>query len=174
MTELPLPLRTQVSASTIQLLYEGVRIQFSELPAIDGNQLVDIVLPSVESLDLSSRNLSLLDDSDAALYSNLKYLDIRRNKISKIPKNLSTLKKLKILVMSENHLKSLPDHMENLSSLTTLDISKNPDLKLLPTSLASLKRLKLVSMSSTAIEEISSNFIDFVNKAHKANDASSC
>ena len=162
--KLPLPLKKQVSLSTIQLYCNGARIQFTSLMSFGDNECVEIVLPSIEDLDLSSKNLTKLQDLDAKIYSNLKHLNLEKNQIETVPISLYELKKLKVLVLRENYLKSLPDHMETLSSLTILDISKNTHLKLLPNSLASLKRLKIVSISSTAIEEVSSNFIDFVKK----------
>ena len=55
--ELPLPLRVQASLSSIELLLNGARMQFTSLSSIDIKDCVEILLPSIEDLDLSSKNV---------------------------------------------------------------------------------------------------------------------
>ena len=83
--ELPLPLRRQVSWSTIQLFLNGARIQFTKSISFDNNDCVEIALPSIEHLDLSSKNLTQLHDSDAKIYCNLKVLNLQQNRIERLP-----------------------------------------------------------------------------------------
>ena len=71
-TELPLALTTQVSVSTIQMFHNGAPIQFTSLLTLDDNACVEIVIPSIKNLDLRSKNLTHLDDSDVAFYANLQ------------------------------------------------------------------------------------------------------
>lgn len=57
--------------------------------------------------------------------SNLKYLDLRRNKLGDIPDSFTNLKSLEYLDLGSNDLGKIPDWVKNLIKLTYLNLGVN-------------------------------------------------
>ncbi|MBS1538290.1 MAG: leucine-rich repeat domain-containing protein [Bacteroidetes bacterium] len=86
-----------------------------------------------------------------AQFPKLKYLNLKKNKITTIDNGISGLKGLKILNCSDNKIKSLPQNIGELKQLEVLDVSNNK-LKEIPTSILSLKNLKVLDISGNKIQ----------------------
>jgi len=86
---------------------------------------------------------------------NLKRLYISNN-ITKLPKEIGNLTKLKILNLNFNELKSLPSEIGNLKKLEELEVENN-HLTSIPSSIGKLKNLKILRMSENEIKSLPSS-----------------
>jgi tetratricopeptide (TPR) repeat protein len=86
-----------------------------------------------------------------AQFPKLKFLNLKKNKITSIENGINGLKNLKILNCSNNKIKSLPQSISDLKQLEVLDVSNNK-LKEIPTSITSLKNLKVLDISGNKIQ----------------------
>ncbi|MBI3260121.1 MAG: leucine-rich repeat domain-containing protein [Ignavibacteriae bacterium] len=84
-------------------------------------------------------------------FSKLKYLNLKKNKITSIDNGINRLKGLRTLNCSDNKIKSIPQNISDLKQLEILDISNNK-LKEIPTSITSLKNLKILDISGNKIQ----------------------
>ena len=66
-----------------------------------------------------------LTEISLAELANVEYLDIRFNRVTKLPDNLSVCRKMKTLRVSHNKLKRLTRSIGALDAMTTLDVSHN-------------------------------------------------
>uniref|UniRef100_A0A915I9L4 Toll-like receptor n=1 Tax=Romanomermis culicivorax TaxID=13658 RepID=A0A915I9L4_ROMCU len=143
---------------------------------------------NVKSLDLSK---NFLQDIPTCLFiaTNLEYLDLSNNHVTKIPKFLlKKLSNLKILILNQNRLNRLDDELfEKLTKLSILDLSSNfleisPNFgkatakilllqnnsltKFDSTSVAGMRNLEILNLSKNSISTIdidhfSSNLREF-------------
>ncbi|NMM50061.1 leucine-rich repeat domain-containing protein [Marinigracilibium pacificum] len=92
------------------------------------NKLPDELLKYENIQLLSFRNLSLtkLNFHDLIHFQNLQNLNLSRNKLDKIDKEISELKNLKVLSIEENNISELPDELHQLTKLEKLYIGYNP------------------------------------------------
>lgn len=79
---------------------------------------------TVTVIDLSGRNINTLDDN-VKLPVNLVHLNLSRNNLSVVPKNLLKLEKLKTLLLSYNVLEYFDDCPKFCRTLELLDLSHN-------------------------------------------------
>lgn len=84
-------------------------------------------------------------------FPKLKYLNLKKNKITSIDNGINGLKGLRVLNCSDNKIKSLPQNIGDLKQLEILDVSNNK-LKDIPTSITSLKNLKVLDISGNKIQ----------------------
>lgn len=86
-----------------------------------------------------------------AQYPKLKFLNLKKNRITSIDNGINGLKNLRILNCSDNKIKSLPQNIGELKQLEVLDVSNNK-LKEIPSSITSLKNLKVLDISGNKIQ----------------------
>ena len=98
---------------------------------------------SLKRLDFSGSDLSSFPGNTLAALTDLEYLNISRNNLSILPREIGRLKNLKTLLARENSITILPGELSNCSSLRELDLTSNR----LSTVLISFKNLSgLVSL----------------------------
>lgn len=110
------------------------------------------LITTLESLDLSGRNLNELPESMGLLKS-LNYLDVGSNEIQVLPDFISEFKRLESLDVSLNSITHLPDSFFKLSTLDYLDLSMNK-FDEFPAVIEKLKRLKNIDLSDNKVESI--------------------
>lgn len=101
--------------SSLDLSQQGL----SALPKYVVNQV------DLESLDLSSNNLTGALPAEIRQLKNLKVLNISHNKMTGVPAEIGQLSQLEILDLSYNQFTGLPYELGNLSKLKTLILTGN-------------------------------------------------
>lgn len=81
------------------------------------------------------------------------YLHLQNKGLSKLPKNINTLR-VKEIILTGNNFSEFPDEVLNMPQLEELLIGHNPISKL-PDNLEGLKNLKRLSLNATLIREFS-------------------
>ena len=81
---------------------------------------------SLKYLYLEGNVLCSLPEDFFTCLASLEWLDLRNNKLRKIPNNVGEHKKLKTLLLGRNQLTVLPAEMGFLKTLTGLNLSENP------------------------------------------------
>ncbi|KAK7582361.1 hypothetical protein V9T40_013806 [Parthenolecanium corni] len=104
----------------------------------EGGDLHDLYL--LKLLDLRSNRISKLP-SDIQYLEELQVLRIDNNEITSLPVEIGKLVNLEQLTVSSNKLKSLPDSLGDLKSLQHLDLRSNNQLCILPATIYKNKRL---------------------------------
>ncbi|XP_050466544.1 leucine-rich repeat protein 1 [Cataglyphis hispanica] len=105
-------------------------------------------LPHLQALDLSYNNLGKSVQSkwawleQIALRSNLNFLNLSNNLLTKLPTQIGWLKALKELKIRDNMLRQLPQNIGTLNKLQLLDVAKN-NLMFLP---GTIQYLRLYSL----------------------------
>ncbi|TFG25338.1 MAG: leucine-rich repeat domain-containing protein [Promethearchaeota archaeon] len=139
---------------------------------------ITIVNKRIVNLDLKDCNLNEIPDSIGKL-TQLKKINLLKNRLTSLPSSMSNLKFLKELELSQNQfdefsaviselnsleilrlkrnfIKEVPETISKLSSLTLLNLRRN-QLKILPNSLSSLKRLRTLDLRLNNLESIPEN-----------------
>ena len=81
--------------------------------------------PQLRTADLSSNQISVIDEESAILLRNLTYLDLRNNELISLA-TLQHLPKIEILLLSGNKITVVPKpFLSNTASLTNLDTHDN-------------------------------------------------
>lgn len=95
---------------------------------------------SLKILDLTRNSLTSLPKQIGEIRT-LEELYLAGNKLQSVPKELGNLTSLKRFFINHNHLTSVPKELGNLSSLEAFSLGPNP-LKSLPEELGALSSLK--------------------------------
>lgn len=106
---------------------------------------------SLTKLDLSSSNISKLDDRMLTMLPSLEELILDRNKLAVLPETISRLKHLRRLSCTANLLAMLPDTIGQLTNLVDLKLYSN-NLRSLPASLWQCASLQSINISSNLLE----------------------
>lgn len=104
------------------------------------------------------KNLRILDCSNNQISSftvlcelpNLKTLNLKRNKIDCIPKQIGSLKNLEHLHLSDNDISIIPESLYNLSELKVLNLSSNIIAFVSP-AIAKLQNLQAFSLQGNPV-----------------------
>lgn len=91
-------------------------------------------------------------------FKNLEYLNIKKNKLSRLPIELFKLKKLASLSLSDNNMSSIPNELARLKSLLSLDMGGNA-ITYVSSVLGKLKNLQYLSLSHNEITTIPTEII---------------
>jgi len=104
------------------------------LPAIHickgyGNLFTSIptfaVFRGLESIDLSRCQIETIDGMEVTELFNLKYLNLARNNLKSLPKDIGRLVSLDTLLVDRNQLQTFPINMGTMRTLRVLDASHN-------------------------------------------------
>ncbi len=118
------------------------------LDTMEGYQNVQEALRDPQNalkLDLSKNKLSEVP-KDIEKLTNLQYLDLSKNKITSIPSWIGELKDLQFLILSKNNIDSLPDEIGNLTHLKYLIAGRCEKLSTLPHTIGNLKELRYIDL----------------------------
>lgn len=77
---------------------------------------------------------------------NLRELYVSNNRLKTLPNSIGQLKNLRLLNLSDNLLKILPSSLGQLTKLTSIDVSRNPNLKVLPKELCGAINLTSITL----------------------------
>lgn len=101
-------------------------------------------------LDLSSNKMVELNGNHLKSLTFLQELNLAKNDIPSLPKEIGLLKQLKMLNLRGNALKELPSTVGQLQDLEVLDLSIN-EISVLPTEILGLKKLKSLYLTGNKI-----------------------
>ncbi|MHA2088279.1 MAG: leucine-rich repeat domain-containing protein, partial [Promethearchaeota archaeon] len=87
---------------------------------------------------------------------NLNKLELKSNKLGKIPDSIFSLNSISFLDLSYNNLNELPDLFKNLKSLEYLNLGYN-QITEIPPSIGSVKNLKLLSLNHNKLKSLPSS-----------------
>lgn len=107
--------------------------------------------PILRTLDLSKNKLKTLP-KDVGQFKELKILNVSNNLLEKIPEEINCLLKIETLQMNCNLLKSLPP-LNNLTSLKRASFGDN-QLNVFPECLCELKYLEALDLSKNNITQL--------------------
>lgn len=108
---------------------------------------------NLRTIDLSNNKIESLPPMIIGKFTLLKSLSLNNNKLTVLPDELCSLKKLDTLSLNNNHLRELPSTFGQLSALKTLSLSGN-QLQALPPQLCNLRHLDVVDLSKNQIRSI--------------------
>jgi len=137
------------NAHTLAIIYDVDKIMDRILIL---NQLQKISIINL-SCDMIPMNILKL--------TNLKYLDLDRNKFVSIPTEISNLVNLKILNLSFNKITSIPSEIGNLVQLQELALHYNQIVSV-PNEIIRLTNLKKICLSHNMITSMPSNTRDYI------------
>ncbi|XP_071996601.1 leucine-rich repeat neuronal protein 4 [Engystomops pustulosus] len=127
------------------------------------NQNLDVLptcLPrTVEDLDLSFNNITVIEDQDVVDFSNLRILSLSHNQIKELHWKMLLLPQLESLDLSFNQLSTAPKCLM-LKKLRILSLAGNPILHFYPSTYLCFPNLVSLNLSMTSIGINSSEDID--------------
>jgi len=91
-------------------------------------------------------------------YTNLKKLDISRNKFSKLSDSIQLFYQLEVLNLGKNKFTEFPIEILNLLKLRKLYLNRN-DISILPETIERLTKLESIDLWETPIEKFPDAFI---------------
>jgi len=104
-----------------------------------------VYLENLQTLDLSGNRIDyipgMIFNSSNPLVLKLKYLNISKNLLKKIPKSICNLKNLAFLCVCDNQLSELPTNLDKLQSLVKICLTQNR-LHHLPSSILKIRNLR--------------------------------
>ncbi|GBG25281.1 Leucine-rich repeat-containing protein 1 [Hondaea fermentalgiana] len=123
-----------------KLRYLNLEEALSKSFSFTGGSNFDIGdLSALKYLNLRKNGISKLPDAITTL-TNLQSLNVRNNKLTELPANIGSLSNLLELTLISNELATLPETFTNLTALRYMTLSKNP-LTSLPESFGELTAL---------------------------------
>jgi Leucine-rich repeat (LRR) protein len=117
--------------------------------------VVDLDLAFTSDDTYGWKILKYLSEFIGAL-GNLSKLELKSNKLGKIPDSIFSLNSIEYLDLSYNNLNKLPDQFKNLQSLEHLDLGYNQVTEI-PRSIGSLKNLKFLNLSHNKLKSLPSS-----------------
>ena len=86
-------------------------------------------------------------------FPGLRKIDLSKNRLREIPKEIGTLKRLEELNLQENNITRIPVEIGELPSLEVLDLSRN-SLVEIPLAIADLPRLRRLLLAGNRLDNI--------------------
>jgi Leucine-rich repeat (LRR) protein len=154
--------KLDVSNNHLNILPDTIRelIQLQELLINDNNlTMIPDPISSLKMLQGLSLSSNYITELPKWLYLlPLLKLDLSKNQIALIPREISGLSQLRLLNLANNSLISIPNEICNLSHLRGLNVSGN-QLKFLPPSIDNLYRLETFEISNNRLKVLPKNII---------------
>lgn len=110
-----------------------------------------LALSCLKKLDLSGSAISSLPGESLSCLVNLEYLDVSKNELSILPREIGTMRNLKSLLAKENNVTILPGEMSKCEALEVLDLSSNR-LSSILISFTSLGNLQVLLLDDNPLE----------------------
>ena len=114
------PRLKELSLSDIKLERYGVLVTNLKI-------LYNFKAPLLQTVDMSHNQISVIDEKDGRLLSNIKYLDLRNNQLT-LPAiiNLQHLQNIKVLLLGSNKITAIPEpFLQSWTTVDTLDFCNN-------------------------------------------------
>lgn len=108
---------------------------------------------NLQVLDLKDHKISAIPKEVVSAFTHVKVLDLRKNALEELLRDISLMHDLEDLLLDQNRLRELPDEVCLLPNLKALSVSQNL-LKTLPKAVGSMKSLKSLNLGDNFIEEI--------------------
>ena len=103
------------------------------------NKLIIVLLLSITSFGFAQKDGYFNNLDSALVYPNLVItLDLEKQKLKQIPKEILKFPNLEKLILKRNYIKEVPKELSSLSRLSYLDLSSN-NITELPKELSALK-----------------------------------
>lgn len=103
------------------------------------NKLIIVLLLSINSIGFAQKDGYFNNLDSALVYPNAVItLDLEKQKLKKIPKEILNFPNLEKLILKRNYIKEVPKELSSLSRLSYLDLSSN-NITELPKELSALK-----------------------------------
>jgi len=99
------------------------------------------------------RKFTSLEEALAVQPAEVKYLELKRERFTEIPKDVFKFTKLEVLDLSKNKLRLVPTEIAQLQSLKVLNLNKNK-LETLPESIGNLKNLEQLIASQNDLSQL--------------------
>jgi len=93
---------------------------------------------------------------------NLTKLNLSKNKLTKLSKEIGNLTNLTILLLGDNKLTELPKEIANLTNLANLSLSNN-QLTKLPKEIGNLTNLSMLSLWNNQLIELPKEIVNLTN-----------
>ncbi len=115
----------------------------------------------VDCTTMKFKDNAIMELPDALFGSctNLRHLDMGKNKISKLNDSIGYSTNLRELIVSENQLVSIPDSLKHCSSLRILELQQNL-LRILPSSFWCIDGITNINISSNKLSSLPSSLSD--------------
>ena len=110
-------------------------------------------LPQLKGLGLEDNDLEEIPVEIGKL-TQLRFLNFGNNRLGKVPSIIGMLTQLEGLGLAGNQLKELSYDISSLKKLKQLDVSRNPELTELPSSLGQIPTLTHINIEGTCISEV--------------------
>lgn len=94
-------------------------------------------------------------------YKNLRIVDLTKNKLSNLSKQIAELKNLSCLFLSDNQLKALPDEICSLKMLERICLANN-QLITLPEDLGKLENLKSINLEKNRLTTLPASIDSYI------------
>lgn len=133
--------------------FDLAKQQFQQILQIDSeHELANQYLEKLrETLDYSFKNLTEFPLEIIEQYPNLKFLDLRNNKLKTLPPEIGQLTNLNGLHLGQNELTALPPEIGKLKKLERLYLANN-QLTELTDAIGTLSNLTEIYLSSNRLE----------------------
>ncbi|KAH7617191.1 hypothetical protein Ndes2526B_g07784 [Nannochloris sp. 'desiccata'] len=98
-------------------------LSYNNLGPLPEMNLIDDML-NLRSLDLCSCGLSVLPESMVINLENLEFLNLSRNNLVDLPREVASMRRLRHIYLSENHFPAIPEVLKKMGSLQWIDLSR--------------------------------------------------
>eukprot|EP01117_Protostelium_nocturnum_P009737 TRINITY_DN3481_c0_g2_i2.p1 TRINITY_DN3481_c0_g2~~TRINITY_DN3481_c0_g2_i2.p1 ORF type:complete len:1509 (+),score=531.31 TRINITY_DN3481_c0_g2_i2:2688-7214(+) len=130
---------------------EDLDLSHNKLNTITSDFVLKIA-PTIKFLELRRNNLSKLP-SEISQMKHLVHLDLKRNALTEFKYELLQLTELKSLDLSLNHLVKIPNELYRYTKLEQLRLSKN-QLESIPPSIGQIETLIVLELDGNQLEDL--------------------
>lgn len=131
-----------VGELTGERIYHGLSVRSRKLDGVESLDLSNKLIPKNRLYPVNPCITRVI-----FLFRNLKSLNLSRNYITTIPKELGKLTQLENLDLSHNAIRELPSELGNLTNLKSLNLKHNYDISNVPATFENLNKLEYFGTS---------------------------
>ena len=123
-------------------------------------------LEKLKSLCSVTGELEILDEQIGNL-TELVYLELAGNQLTRIPESIGNLKELECFELEDNQITSLPESFGNLTNLAFIDLDYN-SLQSIPESFGNLTKLEMINISYNQLTRLPDSIAN-LKELHRLN-----